>query len=175
MAETLQTLSIISFAVAGVCLALTIFFGFFFKIPTVIGDLSGRTAKKSIAKMRATNERTGIKQFKGSKTNAERGKLTGTMPDLDKLDKKQEISVSDRPETDLLAENQADQLTTEATGLLENDATGKLEDEATGLLANENATASLDTSIQSKIEHKSGKQLTMLEEIILIHTDEVIE
>ena len=70
MAQTLQTLSIISFAVAGVCLVLAVFFWFFFKIPIVIGDLSGRTARKSIAKMRAANEKSGAKSYKESKTNA---------------------------------------------------------------------------------------------------------
>ena len=45
MAQTLQTLSVISFVIAGACLVLAVFFWLFFKIPTVIGDLSGRTAK----------------------------------------------------------------------------------------------------------------------------------
>ena len=80
MAQTLQTLSVISFVIAGACLVLAVFFWLFFKIPTVIGDLSGRTAKKSIAKMRAANEKTGTKSYKESRINAERGKLTGTIP-----------------------------------------------------------------------------------------------
>lgn len=42
MAETLSMLSIISFIVAGVALAVAIFLWIFFKIPRVIGDLSGR-------------------------------------------------------------------------------------------------------------------------------------
>lgn len=82
MAETLQLLSIISFAVAAVCLVLAVFLWFFFRIPDVIGDLSGRTARKSIAKMRAANEKSGSKSYKESKANAERGKLTGTMPGI---------------------------------------------------------------------------------------------
>lgn len=35
-----------------------------FKIPIVIGDLSGRTAKKSIERMRLNNEKTGNKSYK---------------------------------------------------------------------------------------------------------------
>ena len=38
MAETLSMLSIISFIVAGVALAVAIFLWIFFKIPRVIGD-----------------------------------------------------------------------------------------------------------------------------------------
>ena len=171
MAQTLQTLSIISFAVAGVCLVLAIFFWFFFKIPTVIGDLSGRTARKSIAKMRAANEKTGVKTYKESKTNAERGKLTGTMPDSGKL--KKQAADDGKPETGLLAENKADGLEAEATGVL-NEATGILEDEATGLLIDENATAPLNASANSYLARTGGKKLEMLEEVMLIHTDEVI-
>ena len=166
MAQTLQTLSIISFAVAGVCLVLAIFFWFFFKIPTVIGDLSGRTARKSIAKMRAANEKTGAKSYKESKTNAERGKLTGTMPDSGKLKKKTTASDDGKPETGLLAENKADGLESEATGVLES--------ETTGLLIDENATAPLDVPSHNPIVRTGGKKLEIIEEVILVHTEEVI-
>ena len=172
MAQTLQTLSIISFAVAGVCLVLAIFFWFFFKIPTVIGDLSGRTARKSIAKMRAANEKTGAKSYKESKTNAERGKLTGTMPDSGKL-KQKTVADDGKPETGLLAENLADGLESEATGVLD-EATGILEGETTGLLVDENATAPLDTPVNKLPVRSGGKKLEMIEEVMLVHTDEVI-
>lgn len=168
MAETLSTLSIISFVVAGISLVLAVFFWFFFKIPTVIGDLSGRTARKSIARMRAANEKTGNKSYKESKTNAARGKLTDTIKDSGKL-KKNAVKDDDRPETGLLTENKADEVSSEATGLL-ND-----EDEATGLLVNEDVTAPLDSPIQKTEKRKGGKKLKMLDEVIIIHTDEVIE
>lgn len=166
MAQTLQTLSIISFAVAGVCLVLAIFFWFFFKIPTVIGDLSGRTARKSIAKMRAANEKTGTKSYKESKTNAERGKLTGTMPDSGKFNKKNEAPDDDKPETGLLVDNKANGLDSEETGMLES--------ETTGLLIDENATAPLDAQAHNPIARTGGKKLEIIEEVILVHTEEVI-
>ena len=172
MAQTLQTLSIISFAVAGVCLVLAIFFWFFFKIPTVIGDLSGRNARKSIAKMRAANEKSGVKAYKESKTNAERGKLTGTMPaDSGKL--KKTVTNDGKPETGLLAENMAEGLEFEATGVLD-EATGILGSETTGLLIDENATAPLDTPVNKHPVRSGGKKLEMIEEVMLVHTDEVI-
>ena len=166
MAQTLQTLSIISFAIAGVCLVLAVFFWFFFKIPSVIGDLSGRTARKSIAKMRATNEKTGAKSYKESKTNAERGKLTGTMPDSGKLNKKNEAPDDDKPETGLLVDNKANGLDSEKTGMLES--------ETTGLLIDENATAPLDAQAHNPIARTGGKKLEIIEEVILVHTEEVI-
>lgn len=174
MAQTLQTLSIISFAVAGLCLVLAVFFWFFFKIPSVIGDLSGRTARKSIAKMRAANEKTGVKSYKESKTNAERGKLTGTMPDSGKLNKKNSTPINGQPETGLLSDNKAEGLESEATGVLDEE-TGMLDSETTGLLVDENATAPLDTPTQRAVVRTGGKKIEILEEIMFIHTEEVIE
>lgn len=166
MAETLSTLSIISFIIAGVCLVLSVFLWIFFKIPTVIGDLSGRNARKSIAKMRAANEKSGFKSYKASKTNAERGKLTDTMQHSKKL-KQEQGSSDDRPETGLLNDSRADEDLSEATGVLES--------ETTGLLVDENATAPLDNpGTKQSIKREGGVKLKMLEEIMLIHTDEVI-
>lgn len=167
MAETLSILSIISFAVAGVCLVLALFFAFFFKIPTVIGDLSGRTARKSIAKMRAANEKTGAKTYKESKTNAAREKLTGNIPDSAKLNNKESRTSSDKPETGLLAENKADNIDSDETDLLDS--------ETTGLLLDEEATAALDTALLAVTKRAGGKKLKQMEEIILIHTNEVIQ
>lgn len=164
MAETLQLLSIISFAVAAACLVLAIFLWFFFKIPDVIGDLSGRTARKSIARMRAANEKSGSKSYKESKANAERGKLTGTMPGIQK--KKTDGLNDNKPETGLLNDNKAEGLETEDTGMLES--------ETTGLLVDDEATAPLNASVQKPRAKTGGKKLKMLEEVILIHTDEVI-
>ena len=174
MAQTLQTLSIISFAVAGVCLVLAVFFFVFFKIPTVIGDLSGRNARKSIARMRATNEKTGAKSYKESKTNVERGKLTDTIPDFGKAKKNTPEADYGKPETGLLAENKAVSLESEETGMLD-EATGILESEATGLLIDENATAPLDIQTNKAFARTGGKKLEMIEEVMFIHTDEVIE
>lgn len=200
MAGTLQTLSIISFAIAGVCLALAVFFWFFFKIPTVIGDLSGRTARKSIARMRATNEKTGVKSYKESKVNVERGKLTDTMPDSGKLKK---AKGTEKQETGLLDENKAKAFDSEATGLLDEitakldsretglldeatgkldseetgllgEATGNLNSEETGLLVEENETALLNNATNKQIVYPGGKKLEMIEEVMLIHTNEVI-
>lgn len=160
MADLLSLLSIISFAAAGVCLVLAIFLWFFLRIPSVIGDLTGRTARKSIAKMRAANEKTGVKSYKASKTNAERGKLTGTIPGIGG---KSELGPEPtheniKPETGVLADNQAEGRKTETTGLL----------------VDENATAPLDVPAPIPRPREAGKQMVMLDEVILIHTDEVI-
>ena len=59
MAEGLFLISRISFIGAGICLVLAVFLWFRLGIPAVFGELSGRTARKSIAKMRENNKRSG--------------------------------------------------------------------------------------------------------------------
>lgn len=173
MADILSIVSLVSFILSGVAFVLAILFFILFRIPSVIGDLSGRTARKSIAKMRLANEKTGVKSYKESKTNVERGKLTGTMPDSGKLNKKNSALANGQPETGLLADNKAEGLESEATGVLDEE-TGMLESETTGLLVDENATAPLDTPVQKPVVRSGGKKIVMLEEVMFIHTEEVI-
>lgn len=168
MAETLRLISIISFSVAGVSFVLAVFFWFFFRIPNVIGDLTGRTARKSIAKMRAANEKNGSKSYKESKTNAGRGKLTETMPDPGKKGKNNVTSEDNKPGTGLLAENRADAAESEETAMLVGEETALLEDE--------NATVLLNTTVSRQpVQRTGGVKFNMLDNVVLIHTDEVIE
>lgn len=162
MAETLSTLSVISFAIAGICLALALFFWFLFKIPTVIGDLSGRIARKSVAKMRAINEKNGVKSYKTSKTNLARGKLTSDMPSKGDLNNQEQ-----RPETGLLKENLLEQSHSEETGMLNS--------VATEMLVNEEGTTQSNIFRSESVMHKGGMKLTMIEDVLIVHTDEVIQ
>ena len=194
-AEILSLISTISFVVAAVSFALAVFLWFYFKIPAVIGDLSGRTAKKSIARIRTNNERAGGQGYRPSTTNADRGMLTDTMKHSRKLnadakkqaDAEQKIVVhkvaqakAQSPETELLEENKANVQTTE-TELLD-------KPDGTELLVNENETAPLmeetiplteETAPLTEgttllAQQSNGKKLVMLDDIMLIHTDEVI-
>ncbi|MEE1057350.1 MAG: hypothetical protein UH239_08905 [Acutalibacteraceae bacterium] len=162
MAEILSIISLVSFIVSGVCFVLAIFFWIKFGIPTVIGDLSGRTARKSIAKMRESNERTGNKIYKPSNVNANRGKITDTITNpvkTETIKKKTETVDRNHPETGLLNTNKAELvLDIEATGLLN-------EDEETALLNN------LQVNEPRKF---GGVKLNLLDDVMLIHTDEVI-
>lgn len=170
-AEILSLVSLISYIAAGVCLILAVFFWVFFKIPSVMGDLSGRTAKKSIEKMRQANVRSGNKSYRTSATNEARGKLTETMQNPSKPKKgmvsegKPVVDGNGSPETGLLFENRADVHIEENTDILDGEATGVLvDDEATTVL---NAEA-------TPVRRTGGKKLTMINEVMLVHTDEVI-
>ncbi len=176
-AEILSLISTISFVIAAICFVLAIFFWFYFKIPSVIGDLSGRTAKTSIARMRASNEQAGGQGYKPSAANVSRGKLTDTMQHSKKLTgdpkkpaaaPKKKAPVEDvMPETGLLAANKAVAANSQQTDLLEGS-------EATEVLVDEDATVPLHDEPKAIIKRTGGKKLKMLDEVMLIHTDEVI-
>lgn len=61
---------------AAVMLVVTVILFFVYKIPTVIGDLTGANARKAIENIRNQNESSGDKLYKTSQVNRERGKLT---------------------------------------------------------------------------------------------------
>lgn len=61
---------------AGVMLIASVLLFFLLNIPHVLGDLTGRNAKKAIENIRNQNESSGDKLYKTSHVNSERGKLT---------------------------------------------------------------------------------------------------
>lgn len=61
---------------AAILFIISVILFFVLKIPSVIGDLSGATARKAIEDIRNQNETTGEKVYKSSLVNRERGKLT---------------------------------------------------------------------------------------------------
>ena len=178
MANILSIVSIVSFVLAGICFLLAVFFWFRFNIPAVIGDLSGRTARKSIAKLREGNEKSGAKVFRPSATNSNRGKLTSTMPQTGgkkssglKTEKQEPVVQplrGDAGVTEVLLENQAVAIDGTETALLMEE-----ESATTSLLVDENGGETEPMAAQSP-RQKKGKQLVMLDDVVLIHTDEVI-
>lgn len=193
-AEILSLVSLLSYIVAGICLVLAILFWFLFKIPAVIGDLSGRTARKSIEKMRATNVQSGNKSYRSSSVNVARGKLTDSMGTQSKkasakkaAPAKKAVSDDNMAETGLLAENKATGVDTQETELLTQETAPLMEQtaplmedtvalddlEATGMLVDDNATMLL---MDEPVRHKrtGGVKITMINEVMLIHTNEVI-
>ena len=171
MAETLTLISTILYIVAGVSLFVSILLFFIFKIPSVISDLTGRTAKKSVEKMRSKN----IKKSSGSYASASKGR-----DDLKSQQKKIKKSAEKKPaekkkvdksgfvETGLLKENKASKApVAKETELLSSNETVAL---------NSNETVALDANaVDDRIEKKPGVKLTMLDDVTITDTDEVIE
>lgn len=161
MADILHTLSIVSYILAVFFVVLTVALWFVFNIPNVIGDLSGRNAKKSIARMRQNNEKTGDKSYRASEKNLARGKLTGTMEGMGKSSRPINIE-----ETGLLNENLAREHDEQATGLLL--------DDVTGLLGESGETVALEETVDVADRAPSTVVIQKIEEVMLIHTEEVI-
>lgn len=68
--ETLQMLSTVAYVLAGIFLLAAIAIFFLLDIRSVIGDVTGATARKAIRDIRAQNEASGNKAYKPSPVNA---------------------------------------------------------------------------------------------------------
>ncbi len=187
MADNLSVISTVLFIVAGVCLAVAIVLFFSLNIPSVIGDLSGRTARRSIKNMRASNEKSGAKGYKTDKINAERGKLTATMKQervlentAAKKDKKAVSAAQNKNDGTARAEfkqsvpeNNSKSSNVPETGLLYNPNVTSFS-EPTELLAASPLDAEEYPQESSRVPESRKKQLVLIENIMMIHTDEVI-
>lgn len=60
----------------GIFFAISVVLFFTLRIPKVISDLTGRTARKAIEDIRLRNEQSGDKSYQSSAVNLQRGKLT---------------------------------------------------------------------------------------------------
>lgn len=153
MAETLSLISLISFLAAGVFAILAVILWFVFRIPTVAGELSGRIAKKSIERMRKSNEEAG----KNSRTPGafKREEKNST------VSVRQAGSEGDDAETGLLAERTA----------------RVYHSKETEELTEESVTETLDAGETGRGRERrvSAVKIELLEEILFIHTKEVIE
>lgn len=175
MANTLDIVSTVSFILAFIFLVLAVILWIKFQIIHIIGDLSGRTAKKSIAKMREKNEKTGKKSFKPSSENLQRGKLTDKMKDSEKFEKGVGKTIEEQPETGLLSENQLYNSTENITELLEDDCTTGLLNEKEIDRFNGRVTTILNEKAENNlIKVTDDINFTMVDEVMLIHTDEMI-
>ena len=151
VANVLFIASNVSFIAAAICGITAVILFFRFKIPSVISDLSGRSARKSIEQMRLQNEKKGSKSHR---SNKEQKKVNA---DAD----------SARPETGLIAENRKNDAPSEATALLN-------DEEATGYL-DQNETAPLGSAEKVQIEPAASVKLEMLDNVMIVHSEETID
>lgn len=98
----------IVFAVIFLILAVALFF--VFNIPVIVGSLTGRTSKREIKKIIEGNQISGLKKYKSSIVNEQRGKVTDKIVSGE-LVKQQEIKFGEIS-TDKLAGNETTLLNT---------------------------------------------------------------
>ena len=157
MVDTIKLLSTIAFIAAAALFAIAIFLFFKFQIITIINDLTGRTARRSIAQIRENNIRSGEKPYRSSAVNINRGKLTEPIPD-DTARTTEKLAGVSAP------------LDNPGTTLLHEDGTTEL------LVANEGTTLLSETGAVNIGEETAIEtvEVHVLERIIYTHTDEVI-
>lgn len=171
MAQVYNIISIGGFSLAGVFLILAVVFWFRFKIPKIVGDLTGRTAKKSIAQMRSENEKSGKKlytpQSSGSsgsiKLKSVGEEKTASLPGEKGDESEKTLSL----ETELLMESNETELLregveTELLGMTDSLAVGGEESEEGTTLLNETMTDGEPDGFR------------IIQSIVFIHTQEVI-
>ena len=155
---------------AGIMFVLSILLFFFLKIPHVLGDLTGRNARKAIENIRNQNESSGDKLYKTSQVNRERGKLT------DKISPSGSLM---RDPSGVLGGGGA--MATEKI------STQELPPEETTVLDATNETTVLDTANETTVLNSEAGETTVLDaqpdaapvfqieyEITYIHSEEVI-
>lgn len=155
-------------------LALAVALFFVLKIPRVIGDLTGATARKAIEDIRNQNEETGTKTYKPSAVNRERGKITEKMTRSGKLVKHPTAGMGGH----ITAKISTQELDTE---MLPADETTVLTNEETTVLAPEpaayapaNETTVLSQPMAAPVPVQSAVVFRVDYEITYVHTQEVI-
>lgn len=139
--------------IAVVLLALSILLFIRFNIPKVVGDISGANIKKALKKSREINEKSGKKEYKASKVNQQRGKITD---DINNTKNKKNIAYGSISTEDLKIPSQSNTEDSNATTVLNNELTTVLGDNSTTVLSNNqtNQTTVLDNNenaIQNQI------------------------
>lgn len=159
-AEIYMIIFYIGLALSVIMLAVTVFLFFKLRIISVIGDLTGSTARKEIAQMREQNSSSGNKAHKPSHVNQKRGRLTDKMSPSGNLktptSKDLGVSVgTGKIQTQQTDKAHTSELATETTVLASDD-----EHLTTVLSSAENETTVLDCSQETTVLASTLNNLT---------------
>lgn len=160
----------------GIMLIVSVLLFILLRIPRVIGDLTGATARKAIANIRNQNESSGDKIYKSSSVNKARGKLTDKISASGNILRHETNPLGGAMATAKIATQglSADNCSNETT-VLGNETT---------VLSDVDISAANDTtvlesgsnaSIDCQNEQESSDVFEIEYEITFVHTDEVIE
>ncbi|MBR4858859.1 MAG: hypothetical protein IKU08_06705 [Clostridia bacterium] len=157
MATLWQVLMIVSFVLAGLSFMAAVFVFFYFKIPSVIGDLTGRTVAKEVKAIRAENREKDIRHRSRSTTPTNAPEKRESDMSKDNVYGRVIKSSDQTPEIGMLniATDRLDEEFTEnaVTNSLSSE-TMVLTEELTATLGEENATTVLEegTTVLSESE-----------------------
>lgn len=156
----------------GIFFVIAVILFFTMKIPKVISDLSGRTARKAIENIRMQNEQSGDKTYQSSAVNLERGKLTDKISQSGRLMPRDATPFGTGVITEKISTMELEQPAGETDVLdqpaNETDVLTPVSGETDVL-----APAAGETEVLAPVE-QSVQVFTIEYEITFIHTDEVI-
>ncbi len=170
MTEILSTVSIISYLAAGIFAVVAVTLWFIFQIPSVIRELSGGNTRELVKRMREDNKKIANRSL--SSANTKRKKITKKTEQQKSKIKNEKIY-----ETGLLSENKEHKHQSQETALLVHEdaaGTAMMEGIVTSPLDEGDATQILNGSEQKAKRRKASVKLKLIEEIIFLHTDEVV-
>ena len=145
------------------------------KIPKVIGDLTGRTARKAIENIRNQNESSGDKTYRSSLVNQERGKLTDKISPSGRLIRNPTDLLGGAMATEKIGTQQlvSDETTALTGELVGGNETTVLDNAVLGeTLVLSEVMSSGETTVLSEATNDSA--FTIEYEITFIHTNEII-
>lgn len=178
---------------SGVMLLVSILLFAVLRIPRLISDLSGATARKAIKNIREQNEKSGDKAYKVSPVNKDRGKLTDKISSSGRVMRQSQtpmpgvntLKIGNQPQ----ASGEGSDKTTVLSYAAETDMLNQ-ESGATTVLAPESGATTVlppeagATTVLSSNEHPAAAKPANTNaestfkiefEITYIHTDEIIE
>lgn len=187
MAQVYNIISIVGFSLAGIFFILAVVFWIRFNIPKIVGDLTGRTARKSISQMRSENERSGKKVYtpqpsagsgsirlknlgdeKTASLSVEKGSKSDENEKTELLEQQAETELlTEGMETELLGQEMETELLKEAEDTTLLGGTDEL-------LENDNETGLLDEGTILLNEEGNVRDFRIIQSIVYIHTQEVI-
>lgn len=156
----------------GIFFVIAVVLFFTLKIPKVISDLTGRTARKAIENIRMQNEQSGDKTYQSSAVNLERGKLTDKISQSGRLMPRDATPFGTGVITEKISTMELEQPVGE-TDVLDQPAG---ETDILAPVAGETdvlAPVAGETEVLSSVE-QPVQAFTIEYEITFIHTDEVI-
>ncbi len=158
----------------GIMFIVSILVFIFLKIPKVISDLTGATARKAIKNIREQNEASGDKGYKVSAFNEARGKLTDKISPSGNVIQQHQMQMRGIDTTKIdTQELQVDETVNQTTVLDSYNETSVLDNTGAGETSVlSEVMSSGETTVLSEATNDSA--FTIEYEITFIHTNEII-
>ena len=158
----------------GIMFIVSILIFIFLKIPKVISDLTGATARKAIKNIREQNEASGDKAYKVSAFNEARGKLTDKISPSGNVIQQHHMQMRGIDTTKIdTQELQVDETANQTTVLDSYNETSVLDNTGAGETSVlSEVMSSGETTVLSEATNDSS--FTIEYEITFIHTNEII-